>query len=185
MTWRAPLWRIVRTSGEHARPWWEPRTYGPLATMRWDPHLPPPSEQPGRGVLYAADTLAGAAAEAWQAARRIDVRTGDPAVVRFTPKPLRLLDLTAAGRFLIRNGTAASAVMGSRRECRRWAAGMVTARPDLDGLVTPSTLTGTNVVLFAAGAAKVPREPGLIHRADDPTVHALLRRIAEEIGYGS
>ncbi|MGO9100104.1 MAG: RES domain-containing protein, partial [Mycobacterium sp.] len=32
------LWRVHRTEGEHVLPWNKLRTYGPLPSMRWDPH---------------------------------------------------------------------------------------------------------------------------------------------------
>ncbi|WP_062460773.1 RES family NAD+ phosphorylase [Demequina soli] len=177
------MWRIVRTSGDHVRPWWEPRSYGPLRTMRWDPQLPPPRDQPGRAVLYAASDIVGAAAEAWHATRRIDVRSGDPVIVSFTPQPLRLLDLTSRGRFLVRNGFDAGMVGGPRAACRRLAGAVLTADPAMEGLLVPSARTGVDVVLFAAGGAKVGRRATLIHRADDPSAVRLLSEVADELGY--
>ncbi|WP_062526608.1 RES family NAD+ phosphorylase [Demequina rhizosphaerae] len=181
--WEGPLWRIVRTSGDRVRPWWEPRTYGPLRTMRWDPQVPPPRDQPGRAVLYAASDLVGAVAEAWHATRRIDVHSGDPVIVSFMPEPLRLLDLTAQGRFLIRNRLDAGVVGGPRASCRRLASSVLAVDPAVEGLLVPSARTGVNVVLFAAGAAKAGRRATLIHRADDPTAVRLLSAIADELGY--
>ncbi len=68
------LWRVHRTTGEHVRPWNELRTFGPLPSMRWDPHPgPQPADHPD-GVLYAASDVATSLAEIYQSTRVIEPR---------------------------------------------------------------------------------------------------------------
>lgn len=181
---QVPLWRIAATTGAHTRPWNMGRAVGPLPTQRWDPHLPPLSQQPARAVLYAATSLLPAVAETWQAARHIDTATGTPVIVRFIPeRPLRLLDVTARGQWAIRNGASASLPHAPRDTCRAWARAIVSAQPDLDGLLAPSTMTGTNVVLFVPGIAALPATPSHSYPAADPAVRAVLAQVAHRIGY--
>lgn len=182
--YRGPLWRICRTTGPHARPWNAGRTFGPLAGMRWEPHDPPARSQPARAVLYAATDIATAVAEVWQVTRRIDADLGRPILVRATPtRALRLLDLTDASTWPLRQGASASLPHAGRGTCRAWSRGILDASPDLDGLYVPSTKIGRNVVLFPAGIAALPSSPDMSIPADDPAAKALLEVIASRIGY--
>jgi len=179
-----PLWRICRTTGPHARPWNAGRSYGPLAGMRWEPHDPPARSQPARAVLYAATDVATAVAEVWQVTRRIDVHLGRPVLVRATPtRALRLLDLTDASTWPLRQGASASLPHAGRGTSRAWSRAILDAAPDLDGLYVPSTKTGRNVVLFPGGIAALPSSPDMSIPADDPAAKALLEVIAARIGY--
>lgn len=166
-------------------PWWQPRAWGPVTGMRWDPHHPPESVQPDRAVLYTAETLGGAAVETWQAGRVFLPAMDAPVVAQFTPiRPLRLLDLTADGLWAIRNGASAGLVHTDRRVCRRWAEAILDADPDIEGLLAPSMWHGRNVVLFPQGAEAVSsRNPDLLLPAADPFVLDLLREIAKSAGF--
>lgn len=178
------LWRIARTGGRHPTAWNRLRNFGPVSTMRWDPHISPPGLQPRRAVLYAATDLTTAAAEVWQASRLIDPHTGTPIVAKFTPTvPLRLLNLTAGGQWAIRNGASAALATAPRDVCRAWARAILDAQPDLDGLLVPSTLSGTNVVLYPAGARAIPIRADLLASFSDPATLTLLDVIARSIGY--
>ncbi|HEX7373349.1 MAG TPA: RES domain-containing protein [Steroidobacteraceae bacterium] len=178
------LWRIARTGGRYTASWNHLREFGPVATMRWDPHEPPAHTQPARAVLYAATSLTTAAAEVWQATRRIDPYTGSPVVARFTPtRPLRLLDLTARGTWAIRNGAGAALSAAPRDVCRSWAREALSALPGLDGLLVPSTLSGMNVVLFAAAKAAMPSRADLLASASDPAMLSIFEAIADAIDY--
>ena len=100
------LWRVHRTVGLHVLPWNLFRTYGPLTSMRWDPH---PGEHPAAGtggVLYAAGDIATCLAEVYQTTRLVDTGSGAPALTAWTPlRALRLLDLT--GTWALRNTASA------------------------------------------------------------------------------
>ena len=65
--WSGALWRIHRTGGAHPSAWNAPRTFGPLRSMRWDPHPEPVGPHPtGPGVSYCAATSDTAFAEVFQ-----------------------------------------------------------------------------------------------------------------------
>lgn len=177
------LWRVHRTTGEHVLPWNALRTYGPLPSMRWDPH---PGSVPGphpEGVLYASADIATALAEVYQMTRVIDTRTGTPRLTAWQPvRPLRLLDLSRT--WLIRNGASAVLPAAPRSTCRRWACAIHATWPHLDGLTVPSTMTGgPNVVLCNAAADSIPESPSFSRALAHPLVWSIAQAAAEEIGY--
>lgn len=177
------LWRAHRTTGEHVPAWNALRTFGPLPSMRWDPH---PGSQPGphaEGVVYAATEVATALAEVFQTTRVIDTRAGAPRLTAWKPvRPLRLLDLS--GTWLIRNGASAALLSAPRSTCRRWACAIHAAWPRLDGLAAPSTMTGgTTVVLWGAAADSIPAAPAFSRPLAHPLVWSTAQAAAGKIGY--
>ncbi len=165
------------------RPWNELRTFGPLRSMRWDPHPgPQPADHPD-GVLYAASDVATSLAEIYQSTRVIDTRAGAPRLTAWEPtRPLRLLDLS--GTWLLRNAASAALLAAPRSTCRRWARGIYAAWPELDGLQAPSTMTGLiNVVLWTAAADAMPASPSFSRPLTQPVVWSLAQAAAAEIGY--
>lgn len=183
VTTAATLWRIHRTKGEHVLAWNTLRTYGPLPSMRWDPH---PSTKPAvhaEGVLYAAFDIATSLAEVYQITRLIDTRAGAPALTGWQPqRPLRLLDLS--GTWLLRNGASTALLAAPRSTCRRWARAIYTSWPDIDGLYAPSTLTGRpNTVLWNAAADSLPAMPAFSRPLTHPLVWSIAQAAAAEIGY--
>lgn len=98
------VWRVHRTSGEHVVPWDQLRYWGPAATMRFDPHEPPPHSQ-DRGVSYAALTVPTALAEVFQQRRVINTERLTPYLTGWSPaRSLTLLDLT--GTWPIQSGAS-------------------------------------------------------------------------------
>ena len=177
------LWRIHRTEGEHMLPWNKLRTYGPLPSMRWDPH---PGSEPisaDEGVLYAAADVTTSLAEVYQATRMIDTRSGAPTLTAWQPpRRLRLLDLS--GTWLLRNSASAAMLAAPRSICRRWASAIYTTWPELDGLYVPSTLTGRpNIVLWNAAADSIPAMPAFSRPLTHPLVWSIAQAAAAEIGY--
>lgn len=177
------LWRVHRTAGEHVLPWNQLRTYGPLPSMRWDPH---PGPSPGArcdGVLYAAGDLATSLAEVYQTTRVIDTRAGTPTLTAWHPqRPLHLLDLSTT--WLLRNSASTALLAAPRSVCRRWARAIYTTWPDLDGLYVPSTMTGRpNIVLWTAGADSIPMMPEFSRPLAHPLVWSITQAAAGEIGY--
>lgn len=183
LTVRPVLWRIHRTQGGHVLAWNRLRPFGPLATMRYDPH-PEPTGTSAEGVLYTATSLATALAETFQATRVVDSRSFAPQVTAWTPtRDLRLLDLN--GSWALRNGAAFSLATAPKSTCRAWARQIRATWPDLDGLSTPSTMTGgTNVVLWNPAHSSLPAAPDFSRPLAEPTLHAITTRIARhELGY--
>lgn len=177
------LWRVHRTKGEHVLPWNTLRTYGPLPSMRWDPH---PGLRPGSGadgVLYAAADVATSLAEVYQTTRVIDTRAGAPTLTAWKPvRPLRLLDLS--GTWLLRNTVSTALLAAPRSTCRRWARAIYTTWPDLDGLRVPSTMTGRpSVVMWSAAADSIPETPSFSRPLTHPLVWSIAQAAAAEIGY--
>lgn len=184
VTERAPLlWRVHRTAGAHALAWNALRTYGPLPSLRFDPHPEPVADHDGIGVAYVATDLATALAESFQLTRVVDTRSGAPVLTAWEPtRKLRLLDLTDS--WALRNQAAASLSSAPRVTCRAWARVIHATWPDLDGLWTPSTMTGRpNVELWAASQGSFPRSPRFSRPLAHPLVWSLARAAADQIGY--
>lgn len=180
---RPVLWRIHRTQGGHVLAWNQLRTFGPIPTMRYDPHPEPPGPAV-EGVLYTATSLSTALAETFQATRVVDSRSFAPQVTAWTPtRDLRLLDLT--GGWALRNGAAFSLATAPKSTCRTWARQIRGIWPDLDGLWTPSTMTGgANVVLWNPARSSLPATPVFSRPLAEPTLRAIAARIAQhELGY--
>jgi hypothetical protein len=177
------LWRVHRTQGEHVLAWNTLRTYGPLPSMRWDPHPGPEPSSRAEGVLYAAADVATSLAEVYQTTRMIDTRAGAPTLTAWQPqRRLHLLDLS--GTWLLRNTASAALLAAPRSTCRRWARAIYTTWPDLDGLYVPSTMTGRpNIVLWTAAADSFPPMPLFSRPLTHPLVWSIAQAAAAEIGY--
>jgi hypothetical protein len=178
-----PLWRVHRTEGEHVLPWNKLRSYGPLPSMRWDPHPGPDPSSRAEGVLYAAADFATSLAEVYQTTRVIDTRAGAPTLTAWQPhRRLRLLDLS--GTWLLRNTASAALLAAPLFICRRWARAIYTSWPELDGLYVPSTMTGRpNIVLWNAAANSIPTMPSFSRPLSHPLVWSIAQAAVAEIGY--
>lgn len=176
------LWRVHRTSGDHVVPWDQLRYWGPAATMRFDPHEPPPRVRE-RGVSYAALSVPTALAEVFQRTRVINARRGSPYLTAWSPsRPLTLLDLTRT--WPIQAGASHALDAGRRDHCRAWARATHTARPDLDGLWYHSSMTGGDAVtLFTHSADSFPDRPILSLPLDHPGLRGHLLAAGAQIGY--
>lgn len=180
---RPLLWRVHRTQGGHVLAWNQLRGFGPIPTMRYDPHSEPAADS-DEGVLYTATSLATALAETFQTTRVVDTRSFAPQVTAWTPtRDLRLLDVT--GGWALRNGAAFSLATAARSTCRAWVRKIRAMWPDLDGLWAPSTMTGdANVVLWSPARTSLPAAPDFSRPLAEPTVRAIADRIAQQqLGY--
>ena len=133
-------------------------------------------------MSYTALDPVTCAAEVFQSRRTI-VLSDEQELSGWLPtRPLRLLDLTEG--WALRNGAANALAAADRVVCRRWAHAILTAWPDLDGLHTRSTMTGSPmVVLFESAADSFPPAPSFQRPLDHPVVHALMDRAATACGY--
>lgn len=177
------LWRVHRTQGEHVLPWNMLRTYGPLPSMRWDPHPGPQPTSAAEGVLYAAADIATSLVEVYQTTRVVESSAGAATLTAWQPqRGLRLLDLS--GTWLLRNTASAALLAAPRSVCQRWARAIYTTWPGLDGLYVPSTLTGRpNIVLWDAAADSIPAMPSFSRPLAHPLVWSIAQAAAAEIGY--
>lgn len=184
VSYREALWRISDTTGPHVLPWNSLRTYGPLRTMRWDPHTPPPSAQPERAVTYASPDLVTVMAERFQKYREVDPVSGDPYLYGFLPaRQLELLDLT--GEWPLRNHASHALNAAPKPVCRAWAAAILDAWPDLDGLRCRSTMDGrVTFVLFPGARGACPERPDFAAPLTQGDTFARVAAAAGAIGYG-
>lgn len=173
----------MRTSGRHALPWNELRSWGPVHHMRWDPHLLPPTEQPERAVMYTATDVLTAVAEVFQHDRYVDVHSEEPFLIGFTPtRGLKLLDLT--GTWFLRSGSTASQTSAPRTACRAWARRIAESYPHLDGLWVLSSVTHRPVVvLFPPARSALPSEPEFSRALATGETRLVVQAAASEIGY--
>lgn len=183
VAYSGPLWRIAATVGPHVLKWDALRAFGPLRTMRWDPHRPPPSVQPDRAVTYVAPDVVTVVAERFQKYRELDPNTGAPYLYGFLPtRPLELLDLT--GDWPIRNGAAHSLNAAPKSTCRAWAAAILDRWPTLDGLQCRSTMDGrVTFVLFPASVSAYPANPDFAAPLTQGDTFARLATAARRVGY--
>jgi hypothetical protein len=176
------LWRVYRTAGRHPRAWDAFRRFGPVASCRFDPHLPPPREQ-DEGVLYTALDVPTVLAECFQVERAIDTGRGSPHLIGFRPRrTLRLLDLTAT--WPIRAGASHVINTGRRDVTRQWARAIRQAWPDLDGLWHTSSMTAAPcVTLWNPAENAVPHQAAFDRPLSHPSMTLLLAKAGLEIGY--
>ncbi|WP_347352180.1 RES family NAD+ phosphorylase [Intrasporangium sp.] len=181
---RSAMWRIAATQGEHVLGWDELRAYGPLRTMRWDPHHEPPREQPDRAVLYASPDPRTALAEKYQKYREVDPWTDAPYLYGWTSsRDLVLLDVR--GGWPLRNGASATLPTGPRNVCRAWAEAILDTWEDLDGIITGSAMDGRDTyALFPQARSSTPPTPLHARALAHPHVYAYVHRWVAEIGYG-
>lgn len=182
VSFTAALWRIHRVAGAHPSAWDELREYGPLPSMRWDPHPLPLGDHVGFGVSYAGSDVTTVVAESFQS-RRVIALSGQQELVGWVPtRPLSLLNASSA--WVLRNGASASLHAAPKSTCRAWAQAIRAERGDLDGLLVPSTMTGKPmVVLFGPAASAFPASPAFAEPLDTPLARALVVPAARELAW--
>jgi hypothetical protein len=162
ITWKPTdlVWRVHRTTGGHVMPWNGMRTFGPI--LRFDHHPLPRAEHLTYGIWYGASSPRGALAEAFQSARVIDRRHGDPylAGLRFQ-RPLRLFEVSASG---------------SSWETRD--------HDELDGIIFRGRLAGgVCVALLDRAADAFPARPELSLSLAHPALDGPIATVGNQLGY--
>lgn len=177
------LWRIYFRGRRHPTRWDQFRTYGPVATGRFDHHEPPARDQQ-RAIFYGAIHQQTCLAEVFQQDRLIDRLAAQPWLVGFRiTVDLQLLDLTAAWP------TAAGASMainsGPRPRAQRWSRAIHEAYPDVSGLYYPSSMNANQpAVAFYERARDAMPDLPVVHRPlADPSLFVPIRRSAIDLGY--
>jgi hypothetical protein len=110
--------------------------------------------------MYTASDFATAVVETFQRTGKIDPHSDRPKGTSWmATRPLRLLRLT--DDWGLRNSASASLTSAPQSTCRAWARAIRETWPDLDGLWTPSTLTGrANITLWAPAKDAFPAADG-------------------------
>lgn len=176
------IWRIRRTRTPHATAWDTFRTFGPVASARFDPHDPPPHDQ-AESVAYFGVDWPVCLAEVFQITRVVDTRYGSPFIAGVRPtRPLRLIDLR--GEWPLTVGASHHINTGRKDHCRAWARAFRRAWPEADGLASVGINAGTVCTLFRPAASSVGAAPVFDRPLADQAVEAELGTAVETIGYG-
>lgn len=131
--------------------------------------------------MYTASEFPTAVVETFQKTGKIDPHSDHPKGTSWFPsRPLNLLRLT--DDWALRNGASASLAHAPQSTCRAWARTIRSTWPDLDGLWTPSTLTGrANITLWSPAVDTFPSEegPAFSEYLADDLLWKQLHRLAE------
>jgi hypothetical protein len=178
------MWRVYRAGGRHPMTWNGFRSFGPVATARFDHHEPPPHADPSRSIYYASDGIAAAIVETYQDTRLIDRLDGEPWLVAFELEfDFTGLDLT--GAWPTRAGASQAISTGRRDIARAWSRLIWDQYEDLDGLWYPSAMSGGahNLAAFERARSILPSNPSLNLPLSHPGLEPDLDRIAAAHGY--
>ncbi|WHP61125.1 RES family NAD+ phosphorylase [Arthrobacter sp. KFRI-F3372] len=176
------LWRVHSTSGAHVLPWNRIRTWGPVATSRWDPHPLPPGDCSPLGAAYLGEDVLTCLAEVFQTTRFVDVDRNAPYVTAFrTTREVKLADLR--GLWLTRAGAAVQIAFQQKERTRAWARSIHEAWPDLDGLIASSAVAGGRPVFTLWADDPMPAAPELSVPLNSPAIVDDIVAAVEEIGY--
>lgn len=188
----------VYFAGRRGSTWDGFRTWGPTATSRFDPHVPPPGSSDDRGVMYAAGDPRTALVEAFGRTAVIDRRRDEPWLAVFSlRRRVRLLDLrgswpTYAG------ASQALATADEPPTTQAWARA-IHETYDVDGLLYPSSMRGRpvdprpasldsdlfshNIALFKRAGGAIPAHPRLHLPLSHPGLDDVLADIAVRYRY--
>lgn len=203
------LTRIYRAGGAHPVEWHTFREYGPL-DGRFDPQPEPIGVHPGAGVLYTvlesrlsdagqrerhgeADPLeeavsgpfAAALLEVFQAQRMIRRSAGTPVLALFeVARPLHLLDLADSDWVAVAHGNGAISA-GDRSRSREWARAIRAHYPEIDGLVSASSLVPTArlATLWEPARSAIPEHPLALIPLERDELTGVIDAIADRYGY--
>ena len=135
------------------------------------------------GALDSA--FAACLLEVFQQFRIVRRRAGAPAVAVFeTARPLRLLDVSDSDWVAVAGGNAAIA-SGERARAREWARAIRSAYPELDGVLSASSVVPSARVaaLWSPAADALPRHPVALLPLDGEELTGLIDAVAERYGY--
>lgn len=182
----AALWHVGDASGPYANPFGTMRSYGPLASARFDPHPLPAREHPSERVLHAAADLVTGLAERFQNNREIRCQQpGNPVAYSWFPtRTLQLIDLTGVGA--LRLGVSQLLSTGPKNVTRTWSRALRQCWPAADGLLYRSSMAGRDcVTLWSTADDSYPSAPAFAKLLSDPVVAwiEMLRSSAVQAGY--
>jgi hypothetical protein len=181
----ALLFRLYFRAGDSPGSWNTFRSFGPLASARFDHHPPPQGDHPHLGILYAAPEIKTCVAEVFQNTRNINLRRRDPWLVGFELiREVRLLDLCS--NWPTRMGASTQISSGRRDIVRGWSADIHAAYPGLEGVLYASSMNASRgaTALYERGESALPARPVLHEPLAHPGLRADLERFKDDVGYG-
>lgn len=176
------LWRVHYASGTYVTPWNRLRTWGPVATSRWDPHPLPPGDCSPLGAAYLGEDVLTCLAEVFQTTRFVDVDRNDPYVTALkSTRDVELADLR--GLWLTKAGATAQIAFQQKERTRAWARAIHEAWPDLDGVIASSAVAGGRPVITLWSDEPMPATPELSLPLNSPAILSDIVAAVDEIGY--
>lgn len=181
------LWRLHAPAGRHPTRWDQLRTYGPIASARFDPWLPPPGHRTAdlvtTGVGYFGFEIATCLAEVFHTNRHILSHRAGLQLSAFMPtRRLRLLDLR--DRWPIAIGASHAINSGPKNRCRAWAHAIRSVHPGYDGFLYTGMAGRACTVIYAPPGDVFPASPVFTKPLSDPGLATYVGDAAEQIGYG-
>lgn len=157
------------------------RQHGPLTSARFDPH-PEPAGTRSMGIVYVAGDVPTALAEVYQQTRVIQRGFRAAQLTAWFPtRTLRVLDLTDV--WPTRAGASHSLNGGCKDYTRSWVRAVITAWPDLDGMVYTG-ITGRQCwVLYTPAADAFPSAPDFSQPLAAAALGPALASAARQVGY--
>lgn len=180
------LWRLHSPVGRHPTRWDHLRTYGPIASARFDPWLPPPEDRTSdpltTGVGYFGFDIPTYLAEVFQTTRHISTDRDGIQLSAFMPaRQLRLLDLRNTWPIAI--GASHAINSGPKNRCRAWAHAIRTVHPGYDGFLYAGMAGRACVVIYSPPGDLFPAAPDFTKPLTDPGLAPYIADAAEQIGY--
>lgn len=180
------LWRLHAPAGRHPTRWDQLRAYGPIASARYDPWLPPPQDRTAdpvtTGVGYFGFDVPTCLAEVFQTSRHISIYRDGLQLSAFLPtRPLRLLDLREAWPITI--GASHAINSGPKNRCRVWAHAIRSVHPGHNGFLYTGMAGRSCVVLYSPPGDVFPATPDFTKALADPGLAPYIADAAEQIGY--
>ena len=184
--------RVFSAGGPYAMDWNEFRRFGPV-DARFDHHPLPMGEHPGHGVMYVvAETdggtdsaLATCRLEVFQRERVMQVsRNGATLALSELARPVHLLQLSDSDWVTVAGGNAAVS-SGSRARSREWARAIYSSYPDIDGVVSASSVLpdARIIAVWERAESALPAHPLALLRLDRPELANVIHATALRYGF--
>ncbi len=177
------FWHVYFQGGAHPRSWNAFRTFGPVASARFDHHVAPPHVQE-RGIFYGGSLGSLCIAEVFQQGRLIDRNKDNPWLVGFAlARDITVLDL--CGTWPTRAGASMALSSGPRPRAQRWSAAIYAVYPHVEGLWYPSSMYGNRpaMALYERAKDAVTGTPFFHLPLSARGLARPLYLLSEEIGY--
>lgn len=181
------IWRIYNRGGTYPTAWNALRSFGPVASARFDHHEMPVGESDG-SILYGAidpDAIATCVAEFFQEDRTMHRRHREPWLVCFTLAEVVSL-LSLRGKWPTRAGASMNINSSERRDLTRgWSRSIYEAYPNVAGLLYASSMNSNAPALafYERVEGALPSRPVFHRPLSAPALEDVLKRICRDIGY--